>query len=322
MGSEIDGMDEDMNLTRLFGAIEAGQTALALELIAVSGLGNPADGILQHAASHGHAAVLPALMELVDPWSCVDDEHQWTASFHAAKNGEAQCLRLLLPFTDVHHKDFNGIGVYERAAELGDQCMKVLDELGEFPVNERLGALRAACSNSNIQGVEHLLGQKDLVKALIDSRGLEGDYAETLMDAAHVGSIGSLELLKPLIDQESFAKSGILAMGAAAGGNEPKSLAWLMKQGVDPKDANQDGLTPLMRASMDNSLECISMMIPVSNIEAVDKHGYSALKYAEANKKHGAVKLLEAAILAKFEERELGAFIAAPAQRKSMARSL
>jgi hypothetical protein len=79
---------------------------------------------------------------------------------------------------------------------------------------------------------------------------------------------------------------------------ESKYMPWISEgalQMCDPKRSDARGRTPLMHAARSGSQEKIRSLLPISDLDAVDNQGRTALEYAEGDSKNFFQALIEEA---------------------------
>lgn len=113
---------------------------------------------------------------------------------------------------------------------------------------------------------------------------------ETLLreSGEDMGSISAAMLSACLGSMPERAESSRLGVGKNLN-SELRSAAWhgangevekCLKDGADPRSASARGLTPLMMAAAAGSERLVALLIPLSNLSALDARGMSALHHA------------------------------------------
>jgi ankyrin repeat protein len=85
----------------------------------------------------------------------------------------------------------------------------------------------------------------------------------------------------------------------AAGRGRGTTVTALLKAGADPDAQNQDGMTPLMAASLGGHSETVATLVASgANVDATDAHGSTALMFAMFAENEGHVEAVGALLAA------------------------
>lgn len=113
-----------------------------------------------------------------------------------------------------------------------------------------------------------------------------------LMLAISEGREDMVELLLPRSDPETIGVNGYTALLRAAQCQNPRILMRVLAV-ADPKKPSQGyARTPLMLAAESGLAANVEMLLPVSDVEALDLRGASALMRAKACQVAGAQKVV------------------------------
>jgi len=217
------------------------------------------------------------------------------AVFHGE---DTRCLQLLLPMSNPSHQDEDGITALSYAAAHGRAAAVAL----LLPLTDR--SLRAKGKWAG-QTVFHLAaGSLDLetirlALPFFDPQETDGAGRTALMSACstHQNSaygradedekcLSTLRFLAPLSDvsARSGGKGSDLdwsAMALLSQHNRPKSISWLAAFCAPDGARLNNGETPLMLAVRRGNADAIAALLPLSDANAQDNQGQTAL--------HGAV---------------------------------
>jgi len=125
-----------------------------------------------------------------------------------------------------------------------------------------------------------LSGDANLAVSLLQSGAPETLTLPALHTAAFEGSKEMVDALTSAGAQVNArdARGRTAAMIASEAGNA-EALAALLSRGADPRIQDNEGKSALMLAIHGAALECVQMLLPVSQVGATDKNGRSAVDY-------------------------------------------
>ena len=192
----------------------------------------------------------------------------------AARNGHAECVKLLIPVSDPKH---GGSRALRRAARYGHhECVSLLIPVSDAHA-ERPSALSLAAEKGHVECVNLLIpeansqrrcslalalaaenGHADCVKALIAACDPKTGNSHALRLAAGNGHAECVRLLIPASDPKDNDSQ---ALGWAAECGHAECVSLLIPVS-DPKIANSRSL---VWAAAHGRLECVKLLIPVSH---------------------------------------------------------
>lgn len=240
-----------------------------------------------------------------------------TALMLAASQGSSECLRMLIPLSDVQRVDHAGLSALDRALvfaagcpELDPsfvECLAMLAPLSNLSSLDKGGdtpLIRAAASGC-------LSAVSILLAAGADPRGLGRDGRDALMAAALHKHLDVVKALSSVCDANLASQSGVTALGLGCrmlGSLEQRlasvEIAKTLFPLCDPRRPTSDGYSLLLRAISSGyiseangpAIEMVKLLIPVSNLEAVSpESGGTALHAAAKLSSAEVAKLLLAA---------------------------
>lgn len=123
-------------------------------------------------------------------------------------------------------------------------------------------------------------GDADLAGSLLQSGAPETSTLPALHTAAFEGKAEMVDALTSAGAQVNArdAQGTTAAIIASSAGNA-EALSALLRRGADPRIQDNEGKSALMLAIHGAALECIEMLLPVSEVGAADKNGRSAVDY-------------------------------------------
>ena len=136
-------------------------------------------------------------------------------------------------------------------------------------------ALMVAAKAGDVDLIGRLLARGARVEATSRSGG------RALMFAAQSGSTKALErLLDAGAKVDAEAGNGWTALTVAAAVGDEDMTAALLDAGAEPGHRDVYGWTPLMRAAGNGHVATVRTLAPVSDLDAVDESGLTALHHA------------------------------------------
>ena len=200
---------------------------------------------LYHTAKLGHRACLETLIRAGADVNICSSLGR-TPLLSAASHGQLSTLEVLIAAgCDVNHRTHSGMSVLIAAAQDGHaDCMEALFQAGaeNITFNDD-NALMAACDGEHIRCIEMLLKRDD-----VDVNAKDEECCSALYTIAENGDLDCLRLL--------------------------------LSGGADPKQRAIGGCTPLQVACSHGQLECAKILLPISDIDAADDEGRTALYWA------------------------------------------
>ena len=181
----------------------------------------------------------------------------------AVCDGHSSLSRLLLESdADITLKDRNGLAPLSIAAECGlQELVKVLLEYDlqrQIDSGVLYDALRIAAHKDNLSLLK-ILASKSSKSLPID---LEG--RNVLHTSAFRGSLKCLQYLADFgYDLEALDKQRRTCLHHAAAGSG-ETVDFLLDHGLDPKQPDIDGWTPLIWAARDGTISCVRRLLEVS----------------------------------------------------------
>ncbi|XP_046563153.1 serine/threonine-protein phosphatase 6 regulatory ankyrin repeat subunit B-like isoform X2 [Haliotis rubra] len=169
----------------------------------------------------------------------------------AAKNECMECVKLLLPLSDVNAQDSNG---------------------------------NTALHFSSLSDEPHC---HEMIQALLEKGGaveIKNKKGETpLHYAAWNQCTVCVKLLLPVSDVNAQDSDGNTALHFSSLSDEPHShevIQALLKEGANVQMQNRKGQTPLHCAARNKCMECVELLLPVSDVNAQDTDGNTALHFS------------------------------------------
>ena len=245
---------------------------------------------LIHAAFRGCLGSCEVLLEHGAAINTQDDQGA-TPLFHAAQSGYTHCID---PFiragADVTLADINGWTPLGSAAFYGHVAtVEALVAAGSnvnHQANDNMTALSGTVEQGHSGCLEVLL--KAGAELIVND---EGDTP--LMYAAEKGHLKCMEMiLERDQDVNVYNDSKETALYCAAKGGHTACLNRLLQAGADPKRKSVKGCTPLHAACMPKGVECAQILVPLSDRDAKDDGGRTALYWACQEGQVGCVELL------------------------------
>jgi len=182
--------------------------------------------------------------------------------YAAAAVGSAECVRHLMRHWDADSVRIGGIGAYKA----------VRDKSSGNP--KGLTPFLAAATKNHVNCLEALLPDCD------PERTDGGSTA--LMFAAEFGAADALRFLIPRVNVNAKNEDGETALMLAALNDNDLCVKFLLQEGrVDANAMDNDGRTALMRAVASGvGGLAIDHLLAASNLDIVDKNGFSILHHA------------------------------------------
>jgi len=116
----------------------------------------------------------------------------------------------------------------------------------------------------------------EVVAAHCDVLALRSDCViDKIMDAGTLSWIDLPEEALRLAENCAARKSSLLSFAASSGA--VSAVEWLLERGANPADRDALGRTPLMHAAIAGQTACVNALLPVSEANAIDDNGLSAL---------------------------------------------
>jgi len=186
------------------------------------------DKELIEAAKEGDCGAINTLLR--HAWAYARDDEGKTALMHAAARGHAQAVALLLPLSAVNAKSSMGVTALHFAAHAGYvECVRLLVEI-------------------------------------CDARAVDHRGGDAMIEAAARGNIDCVEILAPLAI-EQVNKAGQNALFRAAANGELPCVRFLAGiQGARLRD--NVGGTPLLAAATSAAWDCVRILAPISDVKA------------------------------------------------------
>lgn len=241
---------------------------------------------LMVASASGKLDCVNMLMERGVNVRMVDSIGQ-TALHHAAKREQAECLAALIPASDIDAKNEFGNTALLLAAEGAPRCVEILLRHGADPMvsgEHQLMPLHLAALSNRAEVVKTLLGH-------CDSSAVDAMKQSALHIAAMNGHADCVALL--------------LAESARRGRD-------------DAREADQNGDTPLIHAAWRGDAKTIGLLLPHSDINALNKDGQSATDVARAQRNFKASDQIDA-YRCDLEAAQIAAATKAPPSRNESA---
>ncbi|XP_071114654.1 uncharacterized protein [Haliotis cracherodii] len=199
----------------------------------------------QH-GDHSHV-ILQALIEKGAD-ACIKINKDKTPLHCAALQPCLECVKLLLPVSDVNAQDSDG--------------------------NTALH-----CSLMSEEDHSH-----EVIQALVEKGadvGIKNKEGETLLHCAAKGQcVESVELFLPVSDVNAQDSDGNTALHCSLLSDKPhihEVIQVLVEKGADVGIKNKTDQTPLHCAARQQCIECVKLLLPVSDVNAQDSDGNTAL---------------------------------------------
>jgi len=244
---------------------------------------------LMRAAEAGHAECVKLLIPFSDLSAA--DECGATAIYLAAQFGRADCLRALIPFCDPAAPLKNGETPLMAAAAAGRvECVKLLIPVSDVDHENQKSrmptALAVAVKESREECVALLLAvSKKAQEPLPSGKTL-------LMDAAIDGTPRLVEILLPFSDPHARDRThSRTALMLAAEGGRFDTLALLLAAS-DLSATDHAGDTALILAAFHARPECVELLLPGSNPRALNQAKKDAIHYATLHSNPACFELL------------------------------
>ncbi|XP_046566153.1 uncharacterized protein LOC124274831 [Haliotis rubra] len=269
---------------------------------------------LQSNVSHSHDVIQALLEKGAD--AGIRNKKGETLLHCAALNQCLECVELLLPVSDVNAKDSYGTtalhcsvlsykphsheviqALLEKGADAGiknkkgetplhcaaqNQCMECVELLLPLSdVNTQGGDGRTALLLSFQSNVSH---SHDVIQALLEKgadAGIRNKKGETLLHCAALNQcLECVELLLPVSDVNAKDSYGTTALHCSVLSYKPHShevIQALLEKGADAGIKNKKGETPLHCAAQNQCMECVELLLPLSNVNTQVGDGRTAL---------------------------------------------
>lgn len=214
---------------------------------------------IQYAAWYGFSDCVKFLLDV--PGIKPNEGCGRTALWCAARQGNAECLRLLLAHGPADDVD-NALGI---AAEFGHtECVRILAQVPGVNVNMHHPLLYAVRS-----------GQVETVQALLEIPGIDvndvDDVGLALGLAAESGYAEIVELLlaAPGIDVNCLhhGRNDASLHAAIKAGQTACVKLLLAVEGIELNNVDNEGFTPLCRAIRSNNLECVKLLLSLPGLD-------------------------------------------------------
>jgi len=262
---------------------------------------NEGQTALMLAAKHGHRDCVVFLADLSAP--SMPDKSGQTALMQAAGRGDLDAVKILSRGAGFSQRDRNGDTALLVAAAAGHaKCVEFLLPLGDnreaaVGLEKSPTILMRAARSGSVQAL-------DLLLPLSDPQELDGRQAHALAYAAEEGHADAVRRLLPLSDARLANADGMTSLMAAASHGHVGCLRVLLENGPPPgeqdgrstsvfysknhsgRDLDLDrlvrgaGQTALMLAVQSHSVECVQLLLPISDFAAKDDGGRTALDIA------------------------------------------
>lgn len=207
-----------------------------------------------------------------------------TPLMFAAQSGSREAVESLVKAqAKVEARSRDGRTALMYAAGWADAAtVRVLLEAGariDARSNDQWTALMMAASRGSLESMDALIA----AGANMEFKNRWGQTA--LICAALVADVDKVTKLIPGSPLNATDASGMTALNVAAGGveNSTAVVAALLAAGADPKIADADGVTPLMRAADRGDAERATLLLKAgAPADAKDASGRTALDWAAA----------------------------------------
>ncbi|XP_048239578.1 uncharacterized protein LOC124112111 isoform X2 [Haliotis rufescens] len=270
--------------------------------------------ILLSYISHSHE-VIQALVEKGADVRIKNKEGK-TPLHCAARQQCLECVKLLLPVSDVNAQDSDGDTalhcsvlsdkphsheviqtLVEKGADVGiknkkDQtplhcaarrqcmeCVKLFLPVSDVNAQDSDGNTALHCSLLSDEGHSH-----EVIQALVEKGadvGIKNKEGETpLHCAASEQCVECVKLLLPVSDvnaQDSDGNTALHCILLSYISHSHEVIQALVEKGADVGIKNKEGKTPLHCAARQQCLECVKLLLPVSDVNAQDSDGDTAL---------------------------------------------
>lgn len=162
----------------------------------------------------------------------------------AAAEGHAECVRLLIPFSDPKPDGSEALGLAAKGGHL--ECVRILIPASDPLANES-HALAAAAENGNI----------DCVSLLIPVSNPKHSHSRALCEAAWAGHLECVKMLLPVSDAKA-RNSRALSMAASVGRRECLELL------LPASEPSAGGSRALLLAARRGHVESVQVLLQCS----------------------------------------------------------